>query len=392
MPRPSSIRSEPQLPANMPHRAACDQIVTIQSAMAILQDLRQQIQTGLELAQDRHLRGTREGRPSALGRQELAGRRHQGPWSAPVVKTSLSKSPGAPTTGMSSSSDRTRSFPAGPHWGTLARWESYPQRTWSAQGQDPTFQRPESPPERLGYFPQRPWSASVGQRAWATLEDSEAPARGPWHPVERASPAAQRARSTSYMKRAGSPFMGRGSLLPPWGGKNAWPRPAQSTPQMAPGKENEARLPPPCPKPRGVLGHPHSPESLRQFMRQKALVRRQQALEEKASATRALELRDQRLQDVYRRQKEAMLGKAIPSKAIPTKAFPVVSQTTPSIVTFVPHSAPTGVRTRCRRVLPARPRPPRPGVPKCPPASLRVMGLWRGPPVSVPVETMRGPS
>lgn len=148
------------------------------------------------------------------------------------------------------------------------------------------------------------------------------------------------------MKRAGIPVKGRGSLLPPSGTKITCPRPTQNNPRVIPGKENEARLPPPCPKPRGVLGHPYSPESLRDFMRQKALARRQQALEEKSSAMQALELRSQRLQDVYRKQREAVLGKAIPSKAVPTKAFPLVSQTTPSIVTFVPHAAQSRVRSR----------------------------------------------
>lgn len=75
-------------------------------------------------------------------------------------------------------------------------------------------------------------------------------------------------------------------------------------------------------------------------MRQKALARRQQALEEKASAVRALERRNHRLRDVYRKQREAALG-----KAGPCKAGPVVSQTNPSIVTFVPHSAQSPVRT-----------------------------------------------
>ena len=98
------------------------------------------------------------------------------------------------------------------------------------------------------------------------------------------------------------------------------------------------RVPPPCPKPRGVLGHPYSSESLREFMRQKTLARRRQALEEKASALRALELKNQRLQDVYRKQREAVLGKAVP----------VVSHTTPGIVTFFPHCAQSKVRAACR--------------------------------------------
>lgn len=147
------------------------------------------------------------------------------------------------------------------------------------------------------------------------------------------------------MKRAGAPVQC---------GAHPWPRPAQSASQLAPGQENEARLPPPCPKPRAVLGHPCSPATLREFMRQKALARQQQALEEKASAVQARELRSQRLQDVYKQQRKAVLG-----RAGPTKAFPLVSQTTPSIVTFVPHSASSKVGTGAQRGCgPAQPRPP----------------------------------
>ncbi|EGW12768.1 Sulfhydryl oxidase 2 [Cricetulus griseus] len=51
-------------------------------------------------------------------------------------------------------------------------------------------------------------------------------------------------------------------------------------------------------------------------------------MEQKALATHALELRNQRLQEVYRKQREAVLGKAVP----------VVSQRRPGIVTFVPSS------------------------------------------------------
>jgi hypothetical protein len=75
---------------------------------------------------------------------------------------------------------------------------------------------------------------------------------------------------------------------------------------------------------------------LREFIRRKAQARRQQALEQKALATHTLELRNQRLQEVYRKQREAVLGKVIP----------VVSQTKPGIVTFVPSSAQARVRAR----------------------------------------------
>ncbi|XP_053775335.1 coiled-coil domain-containing protein 187 isoform X3 [Desmodus rotundus] len=333
-PSPAAMRSDPQEPSSMPLRAPCDQAVTIQSALDILQDLRQQIQAGLELARDHQFRRGHEQRPSPWWPQESVGGRPRCPYRAPELRGSFSKSPWVPTKGMHSSSERAGSIPTGQHWRTLAQQESYPQRTWLAQGRDLAFQRPGSPCERLSYFPGRPWSASAGQRTWATCKGWEVPAQGLWNPLERPSPPVQRPWSTSLTKWAGSPCKGRCSLLPPSGVKNAWLRPTQSTLQMAPGKDTEVQPLLPCPKTRGLLGRPYSPESLREFMRQKALARRQQALEEKAAAVQALELRNQRLQDIYRKQREAILGKAGPSKAVP-----VVSQTTPSIVTFVPHSA-----------------------------------------------------
>ncbi|XP_006776601.1 PREDICTED: uncharacterized protein CCDC187 [Myotis davidii] len=313
-PRPGTIRSDPWVPTHMPNLASCDEAGSIHSAMAILQDLRQQIQAGLDLAQDHHHRGGQE-------RQQLAGRRPKGHWSAPDVRVSLGKSSQSPAKGVHhSSSEWAGSLSAGQRWGASARWESCPQRTWSPQGRNPTFQRPGSPPER-------PWSASAGQRAGAPCKDWEASPRGRWSLLERPSPTTQRPWSASFVKKAGAPVQCRA---------HPWPRPTQSISQLAPGQENEARLPPPCPKPRGFLGHPYSPASLREFMRQKALARQQQVLEEKASAVQARELQSQRLQGVYRQQREAVRG-----RAGPTKAFPLVSQTTPSIVTFVPHSAPS---------------------------------------------------
>ncbi|KAK1333905.1 LOW QUALITY PROTEIN: hypothetical protein QTO34_004903 [Cnephaeus nilssonii] len=306
-PRPAAVRSDPQVSAHMPNLASCNEAGSIQSAMAVLQDLRRQIQAGLELAQDHRRRGEQERRP-------LAGRRPQGRWSAPDVRAAPRRSSQGPAKGVHcSSSECARSASTEQRWGASTRRESSPQRTWFPQGRDPTFQRPGSPPER-------PRSASAGQRARAPCNDWEASPRGLW------SPPAQRPWSASFVKRASVPVQGRA---------HPWPRPAQSTSQLAPGQEKEARLPPPCPKPRGSLGHPYSPASLREFMRQKALARQQQVLEEKASAAQARELRSQRLQDVYRQQREAVRG-----RAGPTKAFPLVSQTTPSIVTFVPHSAP----------------------------------------------------
>ncbi|XP_042820127.1 coiled-coil domain-containing protein 187 isoform X4 [Panthera tigris] len=320
MPGPASVRGGLQVSTNTPDLSSCEQPVTIQNAMAVLRDLRQQIQAGLELARSHRPRGGPELGRSKLWLQNLAERRQQGPWSTPDVRGSFSKSPQA--------LERAGSFPTGHRWSSLAGWESCPQMTWAARGRNPSFQRPGSPPERLTSFPQRPWSASAGQpsrpqRTWAAHEDWESSAQSPW------SPAAQRPWSASFLHSKGTPCRGRGSLPPPSEPKRAWMRPAPGAPRNAPGKENEVRVPPPCPKPRGVLGHPYSSESLREFMRQKTLARRRQALEEKASALRALELKNQRLQDVYRKQREAVFGKAVP----------VVSHTTPGIVTFFPHCA-----------------------------------------------------
>nr|XP_019612403.1 PREDICTED: coiled-coil domain-containing protein 187 isoform X3 [Rhinolophus sinicus] len=334
MPSPASVCSDPQVSANTPNLTSCKQSMSIQSAMTVLRELRQQIQAGLQLAQDQQRRGGQERQSSKLWLRDLTGRRHQGPCSAPDVWESFLKGPQATAEGTHPSLERDGSFPTRQHWSTSARWGSCPQRAWSAQGRDSSFHRSDSTPERLTYLPSRPWSASAGQRTRATCENWEAPSGGPWDPLGRPSPPAQRPWSASFTQRAGTPCRGRGSLLLPSGAKHTWPRPTHSAPQNAPRKESEARLPPPCPKLRGLLGHPYSSECLREFMRQKTLARRQQALEEKAKAVRALELRNQRLQDIYRKQREAVLGRGGPGKA-----FPVVSQTNPGIVTFVPHSA-----------------------------------------------------
>ncbi|XP_022356070.1 LOW QUALITY PROTEIN: coiled-coil domain-containing protein 187 [Enhydra lutris kenyoni] len=365
MPSPASVHHDPPLSANTPHLASCDQPVTIQNALTILRDLRQQIQAGLELARHRHpSRGLELGR-SNLWLQDPAGRRQWGPWSTPDVRGSFSKSPQAGTKGRRSSPDSAGSFPTGHHWSTLAGRESYPQPTGAAQGRNPSFQGPGSPPERLTSLPHRPWSALAGQasrtqrtgthqgrnpsfqrpggpaesltslpqqpgsasarqasrfqQTWATYADWETPVRTPW------SPCGPRSWSASFPQGASTLCKARGSHPPISETEHSWLRPAGG----APGREKEGRVPPPCPKPRGALGHPYSAEALREFMRQKTQARRRQALEEKASAVRALELRNQRLQDVYRKQREAILGKAVP----------MVSQTTPGIVTFFPHCA-----------------------------------------------------
>ncbi|XP_029059335.1 coiled-coil domain-containing protein 187 [Monodon monoceros] len=344
LPRSASAHSDPQVSTSAPHLASCHQPVNIQAAMAVLRDLHQQIQASLELAQGHHPR-------RGLEPRDLAGRRWQSPWKSPDLRGSW-KSPRAVTEGVPAS-ERAGSLPMAPSWSASARWESCPQRTWVAQGRDPSFRGPGSPTERLNSFPQRPWSAlarqtscpqktwaaqgrdrslrrpgspperwgpflqwprstSSGQawglqRAWTSCEDREGPARRPWSPA--------------FTQGPGPRCQGRGPLLTPAGAKLAWPRPSQGALWNMPGKENEVRPPPPCPKPRGPL---HSSESLREFMSQKTEAWWQQALKKKASATQALELRNQRLQGVYRKQREAV---------------PVVSQTTPGIVTFIPHSA-----------------------------------------------------
>ncbi|XP_040081452.1 coiled-coil domain-containing protein 187 [Oryx dammah] len=367
-PSPASVRSDLQMPsANVPTLASRDPPVNVQAAMAVLRDLRQQIQAGLELARARH---TSRG----LELHGLAGRRRPGPWKPSDVPGSFWKRPGAPTDGLPAS-ERAGSLPAAQRWSPVARWESYPPRTWAAPGRDTSFQRCVSPTEGLNSFPQRPWSASARQascppktwafqgqnlslkrpgspperwvpflqrswsasagqawgpqRTWTACEDPAAPAPRPWSPLERPSQPIWRPWSASFTQGPSPLYQGRGPLRTPSGAKLAWPRPSQGALRNAPEKENEVRPPRPCPKPRGALGPLHSSESLREFMRQKTAAWRRQALKEKASAMHSLELRNQRLQGAHRKQREAMLGRAVP----------VVSQTTPGIVTFVPHAA-----------------------------------------------------
>ncbi|XP_017911577.1 PREDICTED: coiled-coil domain-containing protein 187 isoform X2 [Capra hircus] len=367
-PSPASVHSDPQMPsANVPTLASRDPPVNVQAAMAVLRDLRQQIQAGLELARARH---TSRG----LELRDLAGRRRPGPWKPQDVRGSFWKSPGAPTDGLPASK-KAGSLPAAQRWSPVAGWESYPHRTWAAPGRDTSFQRRVSPTEGLNSFPQRPWSASARQascppktwafqgrnlslqrpgspperwvpflqrswsasagqawgpqRAWTACEDPAAPAPRPWSPLERPSQPTWRPWSASFTQGPSPLYQGRGPLRTPSGAKLAWPRPSQGALWNAPEKENEVRPPRPCPQPRGALGPLHGSESLREFMRQKTAAWWRQALKEKASAMHSLELRNQRLQGAHRKQREAMLGRAIP----------VVSQTTPGIVTFVPHAA-----------------------------------------------------
>ncbi|XP_023598420.1 coiled-coil domain-containing protein 187 [Trichechus manatus latirostris] len=318
---PSPACSDQQLSATTPSLASQDQPATIQNAMAILQDLRRQIQAGLDLARHPQSRRASElGRPKP-GLQDRAERKQQGPHSALDMQSAFSKRPWATTEDKGGPLERAWSFPGQQPCSASAKWESYPQRAWAAKAWDSSFQRPGSPPTRLGSSPQRTWSTSAGQGR----EDWGAPVHQLWNPLERPSPLAQRPWSTSFLQWPGARSKGRGSDL------LSWPTPAGSLPGDAPGKENTEGLTT-GQRPRGVPGPPHSSESLREFMRQKALARRRQALEEKAAAARALELRSRRLQEVYRKQREAVLG----------RPAPVVSQTSPGIVTFVPHSAQPG--------------------------------------------------
>uniref|UniRef100_A0A8D2E2I3 Coiled-coil domain-containing protein 187 n=1 Tax=Sciurus vulgaris TaxID=55149 RepID=A0A8D2E2I3_SCIVU len=330
LPGPASACSDHQLSENTPSLTSQDQPATVRTAMAILQDLRQQIQAGLELACSP--RSRRKLRPAKAKLQNPAGRRQQGPQSSRGVQGSFSNSPWAMTEGKSSSLDRASSSCTQQPRRTLAEWESCPQRAWVAHGWDPSLQRARDAPEKLAAFSRRPWSALGGQtcpqRAQAACEDWEIPVSRPWSSLERPRPAPPRSWSSSFVQKTGPPSKGRVAGPHPLGTKQAWSRLTQGLPQNPSRKEQDLRSSASCPRPRAPLGQQHSSESLRDFMRQKAQARRQQALERKALATRTLELRNQRLQEVYRKQREAVLGKAVP----------VVSQTNPGIVTFVPSS------------------------------------------------------
>ncbi|XP_075865311.1 coiled-coil domain-containing protein 187 isoform X3 [Microcebus murinus] len=404
---PCPVSARPAAFDNTPSLSSFDQPATIHTAMAILRDLRRQIQAGLELAQ-----GPKGWRKSRL--QDGAGRTGQGPRGAPGAQSSSYKSTGASAEGTSSSLVRSSSFHAWQPWSTSARWKSRPQRAWAAQGQDSSFQRPESPPDRWDHLSQRPWSASAAQasrpqrawaargqdpsfqrpgspperlgssslrprststrqvsgpqrawaaqgrcatfqrpgsrpeklspspqrpwsslagracpqRTWAACEDREAPAPRPRSPLERPKSPTRWPWSSSWEQRAGAPSSGGGSVSPALGARPAWQGPSRSLPQNPPGRKDRS----PSPRPRGLPGHQHSSESLQEFMRQKAQARRRQALEEKASEAQAQGQRQQRLREVYRKQREAVLGRAIP----------MVSQTSPTIVTFVPRSTQSG--------------------------------------------------
>uniref|UniRef100_A0A8D2H7B6 Coiled-coil domain-containing protein 187 n=1 Tax=Urocitellus parryii TaxID=9999 RepID=A0A8D2H7B6_UROPR len=330
LPRPASAGSDQWLSEITPSLTSQDQPETVQTAMAILKDLRQQIQAGLELA--RNPRDRPKLRPAKAEPQSPAGRQQRDPPGSRDVQGSFSKSSWAMTEGKCSSLERPSSSCLQQPWHTLAKWESYPQRAWVAQGRDPPFQRSRKNPDKLDTFSRRPWSTSGGQtchqRAWAACEDLEPAVSRPWSSLERPHSVPQRPWSSSFGQRTSPPSKLRAAVPHSLGTKQAWSRPSQGHPQNLLGKEQDSSSSGSCPRLRAPLCQPHSSESLRDFMRQKAQAWRQQALERKAVATRTLELRNHRLQEVYRKQREAVLGKAVP----------VVSQTNPGIVTFVPSS------------------------------------------------------
>ncbi|XP_059114795.1 coiled-coil domain-containing protein 187 [Peromyscus eremicus] len=369
LPKPTRAHRDQQVSEHTPSLAIHDQSATIQGAMEILQDLHRQIQAGLELA--RRPRKLLSSKP-----QNPAGKRQQGPQSTWDMQGPFSKSAWAATEGTCSSLDRARNLHSQQHKEAVAEQESCPQRAWTAQGQDASFQGPGSTPEKPSPFSQRPWSAlawqTCPQRAWeaqgqdtsfqrsgspikkpspfserpwsalagqacsqrthTACKDWEVPGSSPWSSVARPQPALQQPWSSSPVQRSSLHSKGECVVPPLSEVKLAWPETAQGFPQSKPAKEQDTRESPPCPRPLRSLGQPHSSESLRDFMRQKARARRQQAMEQKALAAHALELRNQRLQEVYRKQREAILGKAIP----------VVSQRSPGIVTFVPSTVQSG--------------------------------------------------
>nr|XP_034491971.1 coiled-coil domain-containing protein 187 [Marmota flaviventris] len=334
LPRAASAGSDQRLSEITPSLTSHDQPETVQTAMAILKDLRQQIQAGLELA--RSPRDRPKLRRAKAELQSPAGRQQRDSPGSRDVQGSFSKSSWAMTEGKCSSLERPSSSCIQQPWHTLAKWESYPQRAWVAQGRDPRFQRSRKNPDKLDTFSRRPWSTSGGQtchqRAWAACEDLEPAVSRPWSSLERPHSVSQRPWSSSFVQRTAPPSKLRDAVPHSLGTKQAWSRPSQGHPQNLLGKEQDSSSSGSCPRLRAPLCQPHSSESLRDFMRQKAQARRQQALERKAVATRTLELRNHRLQEVYRKQREAVLGKAVP----------MVSHTNPGIVTFVPSSARSG--------------------------------------------------
>ncbi|XP_051022749.1 coiled-coil domain-containing protein 187-like [Acomys russatus] len=332
--KPTCAHSDPQVSEHTPSLAFHEQSATIQGAMDILHDLRQQIQAGLELARSPRL--PRKLSPSKPKPQNLPGKRQRGPQSTRDLQ-GFSESAWTVPKGKRSFLDRTVNLHGQQHWKeALPEQESYLQRAWTAQGQDTSFQRSGNTPEKQNPFSQRPWSALAGQacsrRTFTACKDWEVSEPSPPSSLARPHSALRQPWSSSFVQRSRPYSKGKSAVPPPSKVKLAWPEPAQGIPQSKPGKEQDTQEAPPCPGPRGSLGQTHSSESLHAFMRQKAQARRQHAMEQKALAAHTLELRNQRLQEVYRKQREAVLGKTIH----------VVSQRRPGIVTFVPSAIQSG--------------------------------------------------
>nr|XP_021496732.1 coiled-coil domain-containing protein 187 [Meriones unguiculatus] len=367
--------SKPTFANSDQHRPSHDQSATIQGAMKVLQDLRQQIQAGLELS--RHARMARKLSPSKPKPQNLAEKKQQGPQTTRDLHGSP-KSPWTVTEREGFSLDRARNLHGQQHWKKALTEQRTAQRqdTWEAQGQDIPFQRPGSTPETPSSFSQQPWSALArqtypqkpreaqrqdipfqrsgiplkkaspfSQRPWSALagqacsqrtstahKDWEVSEPSPRSSLARPHPAPQQPLSSSFVQRS-SPYSKGESAVPPLSKvKAAWPEPTQAFPQSKPAKEQDTREASPCVRPWVSLRQSHSFESLQNFIHQKAQAEWQQAREQKALAAHTLELRNQRLQEVYRKQQEAILGKTIP----------VVSQKSHGIVTFVPSTIQSG--------------------------------------------------
>ncbi|KAM6048045.1 coiled-coil domain-containing protein 187 [Chlamydotis macqueenii] len=135
------------------------------------------------------------------------------------------------------------------------------------------------------------------------------PSHGPW--AITLSAFSGEKRQSSLMKAGVQPSSsGNGSR-----GKRTSPQRqkcSSSPPQKGPEKENLKH-----PLKRRVnikKPHPYSPEIVQEFMYQKNEERKKKSLEEKKSLVQAMETRNKRLQEVYRKQKEAIGRKTCSDK------------------------------------------------------------------------------
>lgn len=85
-----------------------------------------------------------------------------------------------------------------------------------------------------------------------------------------------------------------------------------ASPQRQKGSEKINLKQPPKKRVNLKKPHPYSPESIREFMDRKKAERKKKLLEEKKSLMQAEEMRKKRLQEVYRKQKEAVGKKSCP--------------------------------------------------------------------------------